>query len=53
MASGRLWRLGEPFPQPLTATFEDDSNPITGRWEKAEDGQNFTADFELIYRKVE
>ena len=47
-----LWREGEPFPQRFTAKFEDDDNTIVGRWEKAEDGQGYTTDFEVIYRRV-
>ena len=37
----------------LTATLSDDGNTITGRWEIAEDGTNYTTDFELIYRRVD
>ena len=48
----RLWRTGEPFPQRFSGTFEDDGNTIRGRWEKAEDGENYETDFDLIYRKV-
>ena len=48
----RLWRDGEPFPQRFTARFKNDGNTITGSWEKAEDGENYTPDFDLIYRKV-
>jgi hypothetical protein len=49
----RLWREGEPFSQRFTATFSDDGNTITGRWEIAEDGTNYTTDFDLIYRRVD
>jgi hypothetical protein len=48
----KLWRDGEPFPQRFTGTFSEDGNTITGRWELAEDGTNFTTDFDLIYRKL-
>ena len=48
----RLWRTGEPFPQRFTGRFEDGGNTIVGRWEKAEDGENYETDFDLIYRKV-
>jgi hypothetical protein len=41
----KLWREGEPFSQRFTATFSDDGNTITGRWEIAEDGANYTTDF--------
>jgi hypothetical protein len=49
----KLWRDGEPFSQRFTATFSDDRNTITGRWEIAEDGTNYTTDFDLIYRRIE
>jgi hypothetical protein len=48
----KLWREGEPFPQRFTATFSDDTNTITGRWELAEDRINYSTDFEFIYRRV-
>ena len=48
----RLWRSGQPFPQRFTARFEDDGNTIAGRWEKAEDGENYELDFDLIYRNI-
>ena len=43
----KLWREGEPFSQRFTGTFSDDGNTITGRWEIAEDGTNYTTDFDL------
>ena len=48
----KLWRDGEPFSQRFTGTFSDNGKTITGRWEIAEDGTNFTTDFELILRRV-
>jgi hypothetical protein len=48
----RLWREGEPFSQRFTATFSNDGNTITGRWEIAEDFTNYTTDFDLVYRRV-
>ena len=48
----KLWREGEPFAQRFTATFSDDGNTITGRWEIAEDGTTYTTDFDLTYRRV-
>jgi hypothetical protein len=47
----KLWREGEPFSQRFTATFSDDGNMITGRWEVAEDGTSCTTDFDLTYRR--
>ena len=48
----KLWREGEPFSQRFEATFSDDGNTITGRWEIAEDGTNYATDFNLTYRRV-
>ena len=48
----KLWRTGEPFPQRFTGRFEDTGDTIVGRWEKAEDGENYEADFNLVYCKV-
>jgi hypothetical protein len=47
-----LQREGEPFPQRFIATISDDARTIAGRWEKAENGPEFTVDFYLTYRKV-
>jgi hypothetical protein len=47
----KLWRTGDPFAQRFTATFSDDGNAMLGRWEKAEDGTNYEADFDLTYRR--
>jgi hypothetical protein len=47
-----LSRTGEPFAQRFTATISDDGDTMAGRWELAEDGMNFTTDFELTYRRV-
>jgi hypothetical protein len=49
----KLWREGKPFSQRFTSTFSDDGNTITGRWEIAEDGTNYTTDFDLIYHRVD
>ena len=49
----KLWRDGEPFSQRFTASFGDDGNTITGRWEIAEDGTNYTTDFDLVLRRVD
>ena len=44
-------RQGEPFGQRFIATISQDGNTISGRWEKSEDGDTFTTDFELVYRR--
>jgi hypothetical protein len=48
----RLWREGEPFSQRFTATFSDDGNTITGRWEIAEDHVTYEPDFDVVHRRV-
>jgi hypothetical protein len=47
----QLWREGDPFPQRFTATISEDGDTISGRWEKAEDGVNYTTDFYLSYTR--
>ena len=49
----KLWREGDPFPQRFTATISEDGDTIAGRWEKAEDGANYTTDFYLTYTQGE
>jgi hypothetical protein len=48
----KLWRDGVPFSQRFTATFGDDGDTITGRWEAAEDGTHYRTDFDLVYRRA-
>jgi hypothetical protein len=48
-----LWREGEPFPQRFAGTFEDSGRRIAGRWDKADDGVNYTTDFDLTYVRAE
>jgi hypothetical protein len=47
-----LSREGDPFPQRFVATISDDGDTISGRWEKAEDGANYTTDFYLTYTRA-
>jgi hypothetical protein len=49
----KLWREGLPFSQRFAGRIEDDGKTIVGRWEKAEDGINYTIDFALTYTRVE
>jgi hypothetical protein len=49
----RLWREGEPFAQRFTGRFEDGGRRIAGRWEIAEDGTNYSTDFDLTYLRVD
>jgi hypothetical protein len=50
----RLWRDGPGFvPQRFTGEISEDGKMIAGRWEIAEDGENFETDFDLTYTKVE
>lgn len=53
--SGGIWTIWREFPgfsQRFLGTFSDDSNVITGRWEKSSDGSNWELDFSLTYTKV-
>jgi hypothetical protein len=47
-AEWRLWREGEPFAQRFIGRFEDGGNKIAGRWERSDDGVNYTTDFDLM-----
>jgi hypothetical protein len=46
-----LQHEGEPFAQRFIGTISDDAR-TSGRWEKAENGPEFTVDFYLTYRKA-
>ena len=48
----KLWRTGPPFDQRFVATISEDGNSIAGRWETSEDGNDYTVDFELVYRRT-
>ena len=51
----RVWtqsRKSPPFAQRFTGTFSEDGRRITGRWELAEDGQDWATDFDVIYTRV-
>jgi hypothetical protein len=49
----KLWRDSpDPFPQRFTGTFSDDGKTISGRWEKADDGNTWVTDFDLTYTKA-
>jgi len=48
-----LWREGEPFAQRFTGRFEDGGKKIAGRWERSDDGVNYTIDFDLTYVRAE
>jgi hypothetical protein len=51
----RQWTLrreSPPFAQRFTGTFSEDGRTITGRWEIAEDGQDWRTDFDVTYTKV-
>jgi hypothetical protein len=49
----KLWREGEPFPQRFSGRIADDGNRIDGRWERADDGVNYAADFDLTYLRIQ
>jgi hypothetical protein len=47
-----LWREGEPFAQRFTGTFSDDGTTISGRWELAQDREDWKTDFDVTYTRV-
>ncbi len=50
---GQAWPgTGRASFQRFIGTISDDARTISGRWEKAENGPEFTVDFYLTYRKV-
>jgi uncharacterized protein DUF1579 len=49
----KLWRDFPGFSQRFIATFRDDHNVITARWEKSSDGSNWDIDFEETYSRIE
>jgi hypothetical protein len=57
---GREWTLERRTPdftplafhQRWTATFSDDGDSISGRWETSPDGSAWELDFELVYTRV-
>jgi len=49
----KLWRDGAPFAQRFTGRFDEDGRTIVGRWDLAEDGTDYTTDFDLTYTRVE
>jgi hypothetical protein len=51
-AEWSLQRVGTPFPQRFVGRISADGRTISGCWEKAEDGDHFTVDFYLTYRKT-
>ena len=47
-----LRREAPPFAQRFTGTFSADGKTITGRWEIAEEGQDWRTDFAVTYTRV-
>jgi hypothetical protein len=48
----KMWgRPGEEFFQRFSATFSDDGDTITGRWEASSDGSTWETDFDLTYTR--
>jgi hypothetical protein len=47
-----LRREAPPFAQRYTGTFGDDGKTISGRWEIAEDGQDWRTDFDVTHTRV-
>ena len=47
-----LHRVGPPFAQRFTGTFSADGATIIGRWELAQDGEDWQTDFYVTYTRV-
>ena len=47
-----LRRAGPPFAQRFTGSFSEDGRTISGRWELAEDGEQWQIDFDATYTKI-
>jgi len=49
----RQWRDVAGFAQRFTGTFSEDGDTVTGAWEMCQDGETWTHDFDITYRKVD
>jgi hypothetical protein len=48
----KLWRNAPGFSQRFIGTFSDDTNTITGCWEKSTDGSNWENDLQVTYTRA-
>lgn len=46
-----VWRDAPGFNQRFIGRFADGDDTLAGRWETSEDGQDWTPDFDLVYRR--
>ena len=51
-AAWTMWRDAPGFNQRFTADIVDGGATIRGQWQTSEDGQEWTPDFDLVYRRV-
>jgi hypothetical protein len=47
-----LWRESPGFHQRFTGAFSDDGDTLTAMWERSPDGQEWTRDFDVVYRRL-
>lgn len=47
-----LWREAPGFHQRFTGAFDSDGNTITAIWERSADGQEWSRDFDVVYRRL-
>ena len=47
-----VWRDAPGFNQRFIGTIKDEGGTIAGRWETSENGQDWTTDFDLVYRRA-
>lgn len=48
----RQWRAAPGFHQRFTATLTEGNDAITGGWERSEDGEKWSTDFDVTYIRV-
>ena len=47
-----VWRDAPGFNQRYIGTIRDEGDTIAGRWETSANGQDWTTDFDLVYRRA-
>jgi hypothetical protein len=47
-----LWREAPGFHQRFTGAFDSDGTIMTAMWERSADGQQWSRDFDMVYRRL-
>jgi hypothetical protein len=48
----KQWRVAPGFHQRFIATFSDGGDTIKGGWERSEEGELWTPDFDVTYTRI-